>query len=321
VKAVRFHRHGGPEALQVDEVPAPEPGPGEARIAVRAVGVNFLDVYLRTGLYDSGPLPAVAGREGAGVVEAVGPDAGGWRPGDRVAFCDARGAYAESVVHAADRLVPLPDGLDFRAGAAVLLQGMTAHYLLRAIRPLGPGDRVLIHAAAGGVGGLAVQIAKLDGAFVFATCSSEEKAAAARAAGADQVILYTRAAFADEVLRATDGRGVDLVLDGVGRSTFTDSVRAARVRGHVVLFGQSSGEPDPIRPRRLLGSRTLTSASLFDYVRGRDELRERAREVFAWLESGRLRLAIDSVLPLAEAAEAHRRLEGRASRGKILLEP
>jgi NADPH:quinone reductase-like Zn-dependent oxidoreductase len=225
MQAVRFHRHGGPEVLQLDEVPAPAPGPGEVRIAVRAAGVNFIDTYLRSGFYDSGALPAVAGREAAGAVDALGPGVDAWSAGDRVAFCDARGAYAESVTHAADRLVPLPAGVDFRTGAAALLQG------------------------------------------------------------------------------------------------FADSVRATRVRGHVVLFGQASGEPDPIRPRRLLGSRTLTSASLFDYVRSRDELLARSRDVFDWLAAGRLRLAIDSVLPLARAADAHRRLEGRASMGKILLEP
>lgn len=321
MRAVRFHQHGGPEVLQVDEVPVPEPAPGQVRVAVRAAGVNFIDVYLRTGFYDSGPLPAIAGREAAGVVDAVGAGVGEWRPGDRVALCDGRGAYAERLVCAADRLVPVPDGLDDRTAAAALLQGMTAHYLLRDIHPLSPGQSVLVHAGAGGVGRLAVQIAKLDGALVFATCSTAAKAEAARAAGADHVILYTETPFAEEVLRLTGGRGVDLVLDGVGRSTFEGSVRAARVRGQVVLFGQASGEPEPIRPRRLLGSRTLTCATLFDYVRTRDELLHRSAEIFAWLLSGRLKLQIDRVLPLAQAAQAHRLLEERATMGKVLLEP
>lgn len=321
MKAIRFHRHGGPEVLQLDEVPVPGPGPGEVRVAVRAAGLNFIDTYLRTGFYDSGPLPALAGREGAGVVDAVGPGGAGVREGDRVAFCDAPGSYAEQVVLRAERAIPLPEGIDFHTGAALPLQGMTAHYLTHTICPLRPGDRVLVHAAAGGVGQLAVQMAKLAGAEVFGTCSSEEKAEVARAAGADHVILYTRVSFADEVLRLTGGRGVDLAIDGVGRATFTDSVRATRVRGHVVFFGQSSGEPDPIRPRRLLGSRTLTTASLFDYVRTRDELLERAAAVFGWAAEGRLRVPIDRVLSFGEAAEAHRLLEGRETKGKVLLEP
>jgi NADPH2:quinone reductase len=198
---------------------------------------------------------------------------------------------------------------------------MTAHYLTQTIRPVGAGDRVLIHAAAGGVGLLAVQMAKLFGAEVFGTCSTPHKAELVRAAGADHVILYTETDFADEVLRRTGGDGVDLAIDGVGRATFLDSVRATRVRGHVVLFGQASGEPDPIRPRAVLGSRTLTCASLFDYVRDREELLARAQAVFTWHRIGKLEVRVDRVLPLAEAAAAHRLLEGRQTTGKLLLEP
>jgi NADPH2:quinone reductase len=241
--------------------------------------------------------------------------------GDRVAFADAAGAYAERVAVAADRLLPLPDGVDFRAGAALPLPGQTAHSQTQTIRPLAPGDTVLIHAVAGGVGLLATQMAKISGAEVIGTCSTPEKAERARAAGADHVILYTETDFVAEVERLTGGRGVDLAIDGVGRATFTGSVAATRVRGHVILFGQASGEPEPIRPRKLLGSRTLTSATLFDYVRERRELLARAAAVFGWHREGRLDPHVDRVLPLAEAAEAHRLLEGRKTSGKLLLEP
>jgi len=320
MKAIRYHTPGGPEVLRIDELPTPEPQAGEVRIALRAAGVNFIDVYLRNGLYPSA-LPAIAGKEGAGVVDAVGPGVDDVAAGDRVAFFDAQGSYAEAVVLRADRVIPLPSGVSFDDGAALPLQGMTAHYLTHTIHPLGPGDRVLIHAAAGGVGLLAVQMAKLAGAEVFGTCSTEDKAARARAAGADHVILYTETDFADEVVRLTRGRGVDLTLDGVGRTTFTGSVRATRMRGHLILFGQSSGVMDPIVPRQALGSRTLTSASLFDYAGTREELRERAGAVFAWAVDGRIRTTIDRVLPLAEAPEAHRLLESRGTIGKLLLAP
>lgn len=326
MRAIRFHEHGGPEVLRLEDLPAPEPGEGEARVRVRYAGVNFIDVYRRTGFYPvPGGLPAVPGGEAAGVVEAVGPGVTEVAEGDRVAFWDAAGGYAEGVVHPAERLLPLPEGVGFEAGAALPLQGMTAHYLTHTIRPLGEGDTVLVHAAAGGVGLLAVQMAKLAGARVIGTCSTEQKAERARAAGADHVIPYTREDteedFVEEAKRWTGGAGVDLAIDGVGRATFQGSVAATRVRGHVILFGQASGEPEPIRPRRLLGSRTLTCASLFDYARDRAEMLERAGEVFAWHAAGRLEVHVDRVLPIAEAAEAHRLLEGRKTSGKLLLEP
>jgi len=319
VRAVRFHLTGGPEVLRLDDLPRPDPEPSEVRIAVRYAGVNFIDTYLRTGFYDPGPLPAVAGKEGAGVVDAVGAEVENVAPGDRIAFFGADGSYAESVTIPADRAMPVPDGLDDRLAAALPIQGMTAHYLTRTIRPVEPGDRILVHAAAGGVGGLAVQMATAAGGEVFGTCSSEQKAARIASLGGIP-IRYDRVDFADEVLRRTGGEGVDLAIDGVGKTTFVDSVRATRVRGHVVLFGQASGEPDPIRPRALLGSRTLTTASLFDYVRSRDELLERADAVFSMARDGRLAVAIDRVLPLEQAAEAHRLIEGRATAGKVLLE-
>jgi NADPH2:quinone reductase len=327
MRAVRIHEHGGPEVMSLDEVPLPEPGRGEVRVKVAVAGVNFIDVYKRTGFYDSGPLPVTLGQEGAGWVDAVGPGVDGVAAGERVCFWDASGSYAEAVVLPAARAIPVPDAapgerpLELHTAAALALQGMTAHYLTHGIRPLAPGDSVLVHAAAGGVGLLAVGMAKLAGATVFGTCSSEEKAERARQAGCDLVILYTRADFVAAVHEATGGRGADLVIDGVGRSTFEGSVQAARVRGHVILFGQASGEPDPIRPRRVLGSRTLTSASLADYARDRGEMLERVGAVFRWYRERRLEVHVDAVLRLAEAAAAHRRLEARDTVGKLLLVP
>lgn len=321
MRAIRFHRTGGQEVLELDEVARPEPGPGEVRVGVRRAGVNFIDVYLRQGNYDPGELPSVAGKEGAGTVEAVGSGVDEVAEGDRVAFFDAPGSYAEAVVIPARRAIPVPDGIDRDQAAALPLQGMTAHYLTHTIRPLVPGDRVLIHAAAGGVGHLAVQMAKLAGAEVFGACSTEEKAGRIRSLGADHAIRYDEVDFADEILRLTDDEGVELAIDGVGEATFRDSVRATRVRGHVILFGQASGEPAPIRPRKLLGSRTLTTASLFDYSRDRDELLARAATVFRWAAAGSVTARIDRVVPLEDAAEAHRALEGRETKGKVLLAP
>ncbi|MFP3938973.1 MAG: quinone oxidoreductase family protein [Thermoanaerobaculia bacterium] len=321
MRAIRIHEHGGPEVMRLEDVPLPRPGEGEARVRVRFAGVNFIDVYRRTGFYPVPGLPVVPGAEASGVVEAVGPGVTEVAEGDRVAFWDAPGAYAEAVLHRAERLLALPEEVDFQAGAALPLQGMTAHYLTRTIRPLSPGDTVLIHAAAGGVGLLAVQMAKLAGARVIGTCSTEEKAERARSTGADHVIRYTEEDFVERAKELTGGAGVDLALDGVGRATFEGSVAATRVRGHVILFGQASGEPDPIRPRHLLGSRTLTTASLFDYARDRRELQERAGQVFEWHRRGELAVRIDRVLSLHEAMEAHRLLEARKTSGKLLLSP
>lgn len=320
MRAVRIHDPGGPEAMRLEEIPTPEPGPGEVRIRVAAAGVNFIDVYHRSGFYPLPSLPAGLGREGSGTVEAVGAGVDGFVEGDRVAFVDAPGAYADEVLLPAARAVPVPDTVELETAAACLLQGMTAHYLLHTLGRVTTGDRVLVHAAAGGVGLLAVQMAKAAGAYVVGACGSEEKAARARQAGADACVL-TGGDWVAAVLAATDGRGVDLALDGVGRATFEGSVRATRVRGQIVLFGQASGEPEPIRPRRLLGSRTLSCASLFDYVRERAELLERAAAVFDAIAAGRLAIHVDRRFPLAEAADAHRRLEGRQSSGKILLVP
>jgi len=320
MRAIRAHAAGGPEVLALDELPAPAPAPGEASVAVAFAGVNFIDVYHRTGLYDPGPRPAPLGREGAGVVTALGAGTTGVAVGDRVAFVDARGAYAEEVVLAADRLLPVPDALADDLAAALPLQGMTADYLVRSIGRVAPGDTVLVHAAAGGVGRLAAAMAKAAGATVLGTCSTPEKAAIARAAGCDSAILYTEVDFAAAALAATGGRGCDLVLDGVGRATFRGSVAATRVRGTLVLYGQSSGTIEPFSPRAVLGSRTLVTATLYDYVRDRAELVERWRRITDDVARGTVALAVDSVLPLARAADAHRRLESRASAGKLLLD-
>ncbi len=321
MRAVRFHRTGDADVLRVDDIEAPEPGPGEILVRLRAIGVNFIDVYLRRGSYDPGPLPAIAGKEGAGEVMALGEGVDQPAVGERVAFFDAPGAYAEQVVIRAERALPIPAALGWPVAAALPLQGLTAHYLTHTIAPLKAGQRVLIHAAAGGVGHLAVQMAVLAGAEVFGTCSTADKAARVSALGARHVIRYDETDFVAAVLDETDDAGVDLAIDGVGRATFEGSVRATRVRGHVILFGQASGEPDPIRPRALLGSRTLTTASLFAYTRTRAELLEHARPVLEWAAEGRLVPMIDRVLPLAEAACAHALLEGRRTQGKVILDP
>jgi NADPH2:quinone reductase len=320
LRAIRAQAAGGPEVLSLDELPLPEPGPGEARVRLDYAGVNFIDVYLRTGLYDPGPRPAPLGREGTGVVTALGPGAADVRPGERVAFVDGRGSYAEEAIVRADRLLPVDDELPAEAAAALPLQGMTADYLVRTIGRVEAGDVVLVHAAAGGVGRLAVQMAKAAGARVLGTCSTPEKAERARTAGCDRVIRYDETDFAEAALDATGGRGCDLVLDSVGRATFARSVRATRVRGTLVVFGQSSGLIEPVSPRPALGSRTLVSATLFDYVRDREELLQRWRRVSGEVLAGRLQLAIDRVLPLEHTAEAHRLLESRATAGKLLLD-
>lgn len=320
MRAIRFHSKGGPEVLQLDEIPLPVPGPGEIRIALRFAGVNFIDTYFRSGLYDPGPLPARVGKEGAGVVTAVGDGVSSPLVGDRVAFWSATGSYADEVLLPATQALPLPPALAFELGAALPLQGMTAHYLVHGIRPVAAGDTVLIHAAAGGVGLLACQLAKRAGAQVFGTCSTPAKAELARAAGCDEVILYTETRFVPIVLAATGGHGVDLTIDGVGQTTFEDSVRATRVRGTIIVFGQSSGMIAPFSPRALLGSRTLVSASLFDYARTPEELALRSRFVFDLAAEGSLDVRIDSRTPLPQAADAHRRLESRATAGKLLIE-
>lgn len=323
MKAIRVHSPGGPEVLRFEDIPDPVPAEGQALVRIEAVGVNFIDVYHRTGLYKVPSLPFTLGQEAAGTVEAVAPGVTGIAVGDRVAYTGVMGSYAEKAAVPADRLVKLPEGLSARDGAAAMLQGMTTHYLACSTYPLQAGDACLVHAGAGGVGLLLIQIAKLRGARVFATTSTEEKAALAREAGADEVILYTEQDFAAEVRRLTNGRGVQVVYDGVGRATFDRSLDSLARRGMMALFGQSSGPVPPFDPSILnaKGSLYLTRPSLFHYIAEREELASRAADVLGWIRDGRLKLRIGLELPLGEAAEAHRALEGRATTGKVLLLP
>ncbi len=322
MKAICVHEVGGPEAMRLEDVPQPEPAGGEARVHLETIGVNFIDTYHRTGLYKV-PLPFTPGMEAAGVVDAVGPDVEKVRAGDRVAYAGTLGAYAEQAVVPTEKLVPLPDGLDSRNAAAAMLQGLTAQYLTRSTFPLKPGHTVLIHAAAGGVGLLLVQLAKRFGARVFGTVSTDEKARAATGAGADAVILYNQSDFAAEVKKLTEGRGVDVVYDSVGKSTYEKSIASLAPRGMLVLFGNASGPVPPIDPLALSGAGSifLTRPTLFHHIADREELLSRSKELFSWLQSGELRLAIDRSLTLAEAAQAHRLLEERKTSGKLLLVP
>ena len=322
MKAIRIEQHGGPEVLRYVDVPAPEPGTGEARVRLEAIGLNFIDVYHRTGLYPL-KLPFIPGSEGAGVVDAVAPDVSDVRTGDRVAYAMGAGSYAEMAVLPAWRLVKLPEWINAQQAAAAMLQGMTVHYLVKGSYWIKPGDRALVHAAAGGVGRLLVQAAKHLGAFVIGTVSNDEKAALAREAGADEVILYTKQDFRDETRRITGGLGVQVVYDSVGQSTFDRSLDCLSPRGTLVLFGQSSGPVPPFNPALLAqkGSLFLTRPTLANYTATREELLQRAGEVFDWIRKGVLQLRVDSTFPLAQAGEAHRRLEGRESAGKILLSP
>ncbi|MEX2261676.1 MAG: quinone oxidoreductase [Bryobacteraceae bacterium] len=321
MKAIEVRECGGPERMHYAELSTPSPGPGQALVRIKASGVNFIDVYFRTGLYKA-PLPLTPGMEAAGVVEAVGEGVTEVAPGDRVAYAMARGSYAQYAVAPAWQLVKLPDSLDFQAGAAALLQGMTAHYLTHSTFALKPGQTALVHAAAGGAGLLIVQMAKLLGARVFGTVSTEAKARLAREAGADEVILYTERDFESEVQRL-NGQGLDVVYDSVGASTFDKSLRCLRPRGMMVLFGQSSGPVPPFDPGQLAahGSLFLTRPSLAHYTGSREELLWRAGDVLNWAAAGKLKLRVDRTYPLFEAAQAHRDLEGRKTSGKLLLLP
>jgi NADPH2:quinone reductase len=323
VKAIRVHTTGGPEVLRLDEVASPEPGPGELLLRVEAAGVNYIDVYQRSGQYKNAT-PFVPGQEAAGSVAALGPGVTGFRVGDRVACSHGGlGAYAEYALAPADRVVALPEGVSVAQGAALLLQGMTAHYLASTTYPLEPGDTCLVHAAAGGVGLLLCQVAKRRGARVIGTVSTAAKAALARAAGADEVIAYSEQDFEGEVRRLTGGSGVQVVYDSVGRTTFDAGLRCLARRGMMVLYGQSSGPVPPLDPQILnqRGSLFLTRPTLAHYVATRPELEARTGELLRWVQDGTLALHIDHEWPLAQAAEAHRALESRATAGKLLLRP
>ena len=320
MKAIQVKNPGGPERMEIVEVPVPSPGPGQAVVKLAVAGVNFIDVYFRTGAYKA-DVPLTLGSEGAGTVEAVGAEVTEVEPGDRVAYAMIRGSYAEYAAVPAASLVKIPSGVDFSAAAAVMLQGMTAHYLTRSTYSLKAGDSCLVHAAAGGAGGLIVQMARASGARVFGTVSSREKADVARAHGVEVAINYIEQDFEAEVKKLTGGRGVDVVYDSVGKTTFDKSLSCLRPRGLMALFGMSSGPVPPMDVGVLhtRGSIFLTRPTLAHHVLTRDELLWRAGDVLQAVASGALRLRIDSTFPLAAAAEAHRALEARKTAGKVLL--
>ena len=322
MKAIRVHQHGGLEVLRYDEVAVPDVGPGQALVRVEAAGVNFIDVYHRTGLYKV-PLPYTLGMEAAGTVELVAPDVTLVRPGDRVVYTGPPAAYAAYAAIPADRLVKVPDALDLRLAAAVFLQGITAHYLALSTYPLKPGDSCLVHAAAGGLGLLLCQIAKRRGARVIGTVSSEAKARLARDAGADDVIVYTEQDFEAETRRLTGGAGLQVVYDSVGKTTFDKGLNLLVRRGMMVLCGQSSGPVPPFDLQVLnqKGSLYVTRPSLGHYIATREELLARANDVLGWVADGWLRVRIDREYPLRDAADAHRDLESRKTTGKLLLIP
>jgi NADPH2:quinone reductase len=321
MKAIRVHETGGPEVLTLEAIDPPSPGPGELLIDVEATGVNFIETYQRKGLYQV-PRPFTLGSEAAGTVRAVGADVTEFAPGDRVVSEKVKGAYAEQAVVAAERTITIPDGVTTKQAAAVVLQGMTAHYLATSTFPLQSGHRALIHAAAGGTGLLLCQIAKMRGAFIIGTASTPAKRELAKAAGADELIDYTTQDFAVEVKRIT-GNGVDVVYDSVGRTTFEKSLDCLRLRGMMVLFGQSSGPVEPVDPQILnrKGSLYLTRPMLAHYVATREELVRRATEVLGWMRAGALDVRIGAEFPLERAADAHRALEGRQTTGKVLVIP
>jgi len=322
MKAIRVRACGGPEVMTLQECPEPEPGEGQAVVRIEAAGVNFIDIYQRMGAYKI-PLPFTPGNEAAGVVVRTGPGVTEVAAGDRVAYAGTIGSYAAQAVVPAWRLVRLPKAIDAKTAAALMLQGMTAHYLAMATYPLKPGDACLVHAAAGGVGLLLVQIAKRRGARVIGTVSTAEKAELARKAGADNVILYTERDFEAETRKITGGKGVQVVYDSVGKGTFEKSLSCLAMRGYLVLYGQSSGPVASFDPQVLnaKGGLYLTRPSLAHYTATREELLGRANDLFDWVARGELEVRIGAELPLAEAAEAHRRLAGRLTTGKVLLIP
>ena len=323
MKAIRIHSTGGPEVMKLEEALDPQPGEGQAVVQVEAAGVNYIDIYFRTGLYKAPAFPFTPGQEAAGTVAAVGPGVTEVAVGDRVAYTAIPGTYAQLGLAPAARLVKIPEGITAHQAAAAMLQGITAHYLAISTYPLQPGDVCIVHAAAGGVGQLLCQIAKLRGARVFGTVSTEEKARIAREAGADEVILYSQQDFSAEAKRLNGGKGVQVIYDGVGRATFDKGLDTLMPRGLMVLFGQASGPVPPFDPSILnqKGSLYLTRPSMGHYIADRGELMWRAGEVLGWIAEGKLRLSIDRELPLAQAADAHRALEGRKTTGKVLLIP
>ncbi len=322
MKAIQVQKHGGPEVLTLVDLPVPKPKSNEVVVKISAAGINFVDVYFREGRYPA-PLPFVDGQEAAGIVSEVGSEVKSWKPGDRVAYTGILGSYAEYAAVPADRLVRIPETITFEQAAAAMLQGMTAHYLVNSTYPLKKGETALIHAAAGGVGLLLVQMAKNIGARVIGTVGSPDKAKLAREAGADEVINYTEQDFEAETKRLTDGKGVHVVYDGVGQSTFEKDLNVLRPRGYLVLFGASSGPVPPVDPIKLLqkGSLFLTRPTLAHHIATREELEQRATDVLNMISNGKLKLRSAHVYKLHEAQQAHRDLEGRKTTGKLLLIP
>ena len=322
MKAIRVHTPGGPEVMKLEEIAEPTAGAGQAVVKIEAAGLNFIDVNFRSGAYKA-PLPLTLGLEAAGTVTAVGSGVTELKPGDRVAYTGIPGSYAQVNVVPADRLVKLPDKLTFRDGAAAMLQGMTAHYLTRSTYPLKKGDTALVHAAAGGMGLLLTQMAKMFGATVIGTVSTDEKAALAKQAGADHVILYSKQDFEAEVKRITGGRGVDVIYDGVGATTFDKGLNCLRPRGVMALYGAASGPVGPLDLQRLNtgGSLFVTRPSLNHHIGSREELLQRSGDVLGWIRDGKINLRVETTFPLEKAADAHRALEGRKTTGKVLLIP
>lgn len=322
MKAVRVNEFGGPEALSVEEIETPAPASGEALIKIEAAGINYIDTYQRSGLYQI-PLPSTLGLEAAGTVEAVGDGVSRVKVGDRVAYTNVAGAYAEYAVAPEDKLVTLPDSVSFNEGAASMLQGCTAHYLCQSTYKVKAGDRCLVHAAAGGVGLILIQMIKMMGGYVIGTCSTAEKAELARQAGADEVILYTEKDFEEEVKRITDGKGVNVAYDSVGKATFDKSVDCLSRFGYMVLYGNASGPVTEFNPATLgpKGSLFLTRPTLFDYLATREDLEWRSGDIFKWIGEGKLKLRLEHFFPLVEARAAHEALEGRKTTGKVILTP
>lgn len=322
MKAIRVNQYGGPEVLSLEDVDVPEPKKGEVRIKVAAAGLNFIEIYQRSGQYQ-GAIPFTLGAEATGVVDAVGAGVDGVKIGDRVLTVAAQGAYAEYCTAPADKVAPLPKSMDLITAATLGIQGMTAHYLAHDTFALKPGHVCLIHAAAGGTGALLVQIARLRGATVIGTVGSEEKAKIAKRAGANKVINYVTHDFEAEVKKITKGTGVDVVYDSVGKDTFDKSLNCLRPRGTMVLFGQASGPVAPFNPQVLnaKGSLFLTRPSLFVHIATRDALLKKVRELSRWVAQGKLKVKVDRTFPLAEAAAAHEYMAGRGTKGKVVLVP
>jgi NADPH2:quinone reductase len=322
MKTIRVNEYGDYNVLKLEEKPTPKPNPGEALIKLKTAGLNFIDIYMRMGMPRvSVPTPYTPGREGAGIVESIGENVTAVKPGDAVAFVGQIGSYAEYICVDAEKLIPLPQSISFEQGAAFPLQGMTAHYLVHDHYPVKPGDTVLVHAAAGGVGLLTVQWLKHLGARVIGTVSTPEKAAMARAAGADEIIIYTQEDFVEAGLKLTNNKGVDYIIDGVGKTTFTKNLELVRTRGWICIFGSASGLAEPLMPNALQAkSVTISGGMLFNYLQSRSELLRRANDVMQALADGWLKMKIDHVFPLEQASEAQHQLETRQTMGKVILE-